>query len=94
MIGLGTLSLGQYDTVRITVTNATMLVNNTSEKVQLSSSVFTVPVSFLVPFGREATIVLKVASVLDTGCKTCGVTQEVATLKLSFTAVSAPSPSQ
>jgi hypothetical protein len=80
-IALGSLSLGQYDSVRLEVTNATAVVNATSKPVQLTSRVFTVPVSFLVRLGAQTVIMLKVVPELQ-------VTAEIVTLKLSFTAVS------
>jgi hypothetical protein len=84
-VGLGTLSLGQYETVRVKVTNATVIINGTSQKVQLESSEFTIPFSFLTKFGVDTVIILKVTPEVQ---ETSGVVN----LKLSFTAAPA-SPS-
>ena len=85
-VALGTLSLGQYDTVRVRVTNATVIVNGTSQKVQLESRVFTIPVSFLTQFGKSTVIVLNVSPEVQE-------TADGVNLKLSFTAaVTNPSP--
>lgn len=79
-IALGSLPLGEYDIVRVTVTNATVMVNGTSRTVQLESRVFTIPVSFLVRFGVQTPIMLKIAPELQGA-------PDAATLRLSFTAV-------
>ena len=79
VIALGTLPLGQYETVRVIVTNATAVVNGTSQKVQLESSVFTIPVPFLIQFGTDTRIILKVAPEVQS-------TPDGVTLKLTFTA--------
>jgi len=79
-VGLGSASLGQYDMIRVRVTNATAILNNTSKRVQLPSSVFTVPFSFLVRLGVQTVIMLKVAPELEE-------TPEAMSLRLSFTAV-------
>jgi len=85
-VALGNLPLGQYDTVRVRVTNATVIINGTSQKVQLDSRLFTVPVSFLAQFGASTVITLKVSPEIQK-------TTDGVTLKLSFTGVSAnPSP--
>jgi hypothetical protein len=84
-VALGTLSLGQYETVRVRVTNATVIINGTSRKVQLESSVFTIPFSFLTGFGADTVIILKVSPEVQE-------TSGGVTLKLSFTAAPA-SPS-
>jgi len=60
-IASGTLPLGEYETVRVKVTNATVIINGTSQRVQLESSVFTIPFSFLTRFGTDSVIMLKVA---------------------------------
>jgi hypothetical protein len=79
-VALGTLPLGEYETVRVKVTNATVIINGTSKKVQLESSMFTIPFFFLTRFGTNTVIVLKVApEVQET---TGGVT-----LRLAFSAV-------
>lgn len=78
MIALGSLPLGQYETIRVKVTNATAVVNGTSQRVQLESSVFTIPAPFLIQFGTDTLIVLKVA--LEVQPTTDGVN-----LKLTFT---------
>lgn len=83
---LGTLTLGQYETIRVKVTNATAIVNGTSQKVQLESSVFPIPVSFLVGLGRDAVIGLKVTPELQQ-------TTDGVELKLSFAAAAASPPS-
>ncbi len=79
VIALGTLPLGQYETVRVVVTNATAVVNGTSQKVQLESSVFSIPVSFLIRFGTDARITLKVATEVQSA-------SDGVTLRLTFTA--------
>jgi hypothetical protein len=79
-IALGSLSLGQYDSVRLEITNATAVVNATLKSVQLTSRVFTVPVSFFVRLGAQTAVMLKVAPELL-------VTADVMNLKLSFTSV-------
>jgi len=85
-VSLGTLSLGQYEAVRVRVTNATVIINGTSQKVQLESRVFTIPVSFLTQFGTSTVIMLKVSPEVQ-------VTADGVNLKLSFTGVPAnPSP--
>ena len=85
-VALGNLPLGQYDTVRVRVTNATVIINGTSQKVQLDSRLFTIPVSFLAQFGASTVITLKVSPEIQK-------TTDGVTLKLSFTGVSAnPSP--
>jgi hypothetical protein len=85
-IALGSLPLGQYETVRVTVTNATVILNGTSQKVQLESRVFTIPVSFLTRLGTNTVIMLNVSPEIQE--TTGGVS-----LRLSFTAVPAsPSP--
>lgn len=83
---LASISLGQYDMIRVTITNATAFVNNTSKTVQLPSSVFTIPVSLLVRLGVQTVIVLKVTSELQ-------MKPEATTLVLSFTAVGEKSAS-
>ena len=86
MVALGNLPLGQYDTVRVRVTNATVIINGTSQRVQLDSRLFTTPVSFLAQFGASTVITLKVSPEIEK-------TTDGVTLKLSFTGVSAnPSP--
>jgi len=85
-VALGTLSLGQYEAVRVRVTNATVIINGTSQKVQLESQVFTIPVSFLTQFGKSTIIVLNVSPEVQE-------TADGVNLKLSFTgAVTNPSP--
>lgn len=84
-VALGTLPLGQYETIRVKVTNATAIVNGTSQKVQLESSVYTIPVSFLVRLGVDAAIGLRVTSEVQQ-------TADGVKLKLLFTAIPA-SPS-
>lgn len=79
VIALGTLPLGQYETLRVTVTNATAIVNGTSQRVQLESSVFTIPFPFLVGLGTDTHIMLKVAPEVQP-------TPDGVTLKLTFTA--------
>ena len=81
-VALGSLPLGQYDQVRVRVTNATVIINGTSQKVQLESRVFSIPVSFLTQFGTSTVIVLKVTPEIE---KTTGGV----TLTLSFTGASA-----
>jgi len=78
-IALGNLPLGQYETLRVKITNATMIVNGVQQRVQLDSSVFPIPVSFLTRLGTDAVITLRVAPEAQTS--TDGVN-----LKLSFTA--------
>ena len=78
-IALGTLPLGQYETIRLKVTNATAIVNGTSQKVQLESSVFTISTAFLIRFGTDTLITLNVAPEVQQ--TTGGVN-----LKLTFTA--------
>jgi hypothetical protein len=85
-VASGTLPLGEYETVRVKVTNATVMINGTSRRVQLESSVFTIPVSFLTRFGTDAIIVLKVSTEV----------QEISggvRLKLAFSAVPTTSSS-
>jgi hypothetical protein len=81
-VALGTLPLGQYETVRVIVTNATAIINGTSQRVQLESRIFTIPVSFLTQFGTSAAIMLKVSPEIQE-------TTDGVTLKLSFTSVPA-----
>ena len=83
-IALGSLPLGQYDTVRVRVTNATVIINGTSQRVQLESRVFSIPISFLTQFGTSTAITLKVSPVIEKS--TNGVT-----LRLSFTGAPANS---
>ena len=78
---LGSLSLGQYDMIRIRVTNATAFVNNTSKSVQLQLGVFTVPSSFTVRLGQQTAVVLNVTPDLE-------ITPEKLTLDLSFASTS------
>ena len=78
--GLGLISLGQYDVIRVRIANATAFVNNTSKRVELPSSVFSVPVSFTVGLGMQAVVMLEVVSHLE-------AKQEPLTLDLAFTAV-------
>lgn len=78
-IALNSLSLGQYDTIRLKLTNGTATFNNTSRKVQLTSTVFTIPVSFFVGFASQARVVLNVSSDLR-------MAPETASLGLSFAA--------
>lgn len=85
-VALGFLSLGQYDTIRVRITNATAILNNTSKSVQLASTVFTVTVSFLVRFGVQTAIMLKVVPELQE-------TPNVMNLRLSFTAAGVTSAS-
>jgi len=61
MIALGSLPVGQYETIRVRVTNATAVVNGTSRSVQLESTVFTISAPFLIRFGTDTLIILKVA---------------------------------
>jgi uncharacterized protein (UPF0261 family) len=82
IVALGTLPLGQYETVRVMVTNATAIINGTSQKVQLESRVFTIPVSFLTQFGTSTVIMLKVSPEVQE-------TADGVNLKLSFTGVPA-----
>ena len=79
-VALGSLPLGQYDSIRIRISNATAVVNGASKKVQLSSNVFTASVSFMVQLGAQAHVLLKVTSGLD---ESTGST----TLNLSFNAI-------
>jgi len=79
-VALGSLPLGQYDTIRIRVSNATVVANGASKKAQLSSNVFTASVSFMIQLGGQAHVLLKVTSGLDESTGT-------ATLNLSFTAI-------
>jgi len=81
-VALGTLPLGQYETVRVRVTNATAIINGTSQRVQLESRVFTIPVSFLTQFGASTVIMLKVSPEVQE-------TADGVNLKLSFTGVPA-----
>ena len=85
-VALGPLSLGQYDTISFEVTDATAVLNNTSKPVQLVSRVFMIPVAFLVRFGAQTAIMLKVVPELQE-------TADIMSLKLSFTAVTADSVS-
>ncbi len=84
-IALGSLSLGQYDTIRLRVTNATAIVNNTSKEVRLVSTVFTVPASFFIGFGAQATVTLNVASNVQDS-------SGVMNLELTFTSAVNPTP--
>jgi len=79
-IGLGSVSVGQYDMVRVRITNATAVANSTSKRVQLPSTVFTIPVSFLVQLGPQTVVRLKIVPDVQE-------TPEVITLRLSFTAI-------
>jgi hypothetical protein len=81
-VALGTLPLGQYETVRVMVTNATVIINGTSQKVQLESRVFTIPVSFLTQFGTSTVVMLTVSPEVQE-------TADGVNLKLSFTGVPA-----
>lgn len=81
-VALGSLPIGQYETVRVTVTNATVIINGTSKKVQLESRVFTIPVSFLTRLGTNTAIMLKVSPDLEP-------TTDGVNLRLSFTAAPA-----
>jgi hypothetical protein len=83
-VAMGTLPLGEYETVRVKVTNATVIINGTSRKVHLESSVFTIPFSFLTRFGTETVIMLKVAPEVQE-------TSEGVDLRLAFSAVPAGS---
>lgn len=85
-VALGTLPLGEYETVRVKVTNATVMINGTSQKVELESSVFTIPVSFLTRYGTDTVIMLKVAPEVQE-------TPSGVNLKLAFSAVPASSSS-
>jgi len=76
---LGSLPLGEYDTIRVRVTNATVIVNNTSKQARLASNEFTIPASFLIQFGVETSVTLKVTPVLED-------TPDGPSLELSFTA--------
>jgi len=78
--GLGQVPLGQYDMIRLRITNATAVVNDTSKRVQLPSNVFTVQVSFLARLGVQTVITMKVVPELQE-------TPELITLSLSFTIV-------
>jgi hypothetical protein len=84
-VALGNLPLGQYDTVRVRVTNATAIINGTSQNVQLESRVFSISVSFLTQFGTSTLITLKVSPEIEK-------TTDRVTLKLSFTGIP-PNPS-
>jgi len=79
-IALGSVSLGQYDMIRVRIANATAIVNNTSKRVQLPFTLFTIPVSFLVQLGAQTAVALKIIPELQE-------TPEVFSLKLSFTAI-------
>ncbi len=79
-VALGSLPLGQYDSIRIRISNATIVVNGTSKKAQLNSNVFIASVSFMVQLGSQAHVVLSVTSGLDESTST-------ATLNLSFTTI-------
>jgi hypothetical protein len=81
-VGLGSLSLGEYDIMSVEVTNATAVANGTSRPVQLTSRLFTVPVTFLVGFGSQTSIMLKAAPELQESANAIS-------LRLSFTAVAA-----
>jgi len=76
---LGSLPVGEYDTIRVRVTNATVVVNNTAKQARLASNVFTIPISFSIQFGVETSVTLKVTPVLED-------TPEGPSLELSFTA--------
>jgi hypothetical protein len=84
-VALGNLPLGQYDTVRVRVTNATVIINGTSQKVQLESQVFSISLSFLTQFGTSTLVTLRVSPEIEK-------TTDGVNLKLSFTGVS-PNPS-
>ena len=79
-VALGSLPLGQYDSIRIRISNATVVVNGTSKKAQLNSNVFTAPASFMIQLGAQAHVLFKVTSSLDESTGT-------ATLDLSFIAI-------
>jgi len=80
VVALGSLPLGQYEAIRVKVTNATMITNGASRNLQLESSVISVSVPFLVQFGTNAVVMLKVAPEIQENANG-------ASLKLSFTAV-------
>ena len=65
LIGLGVVSLGEYDMIRVRISNATTVADGMSKGVQLSSGVFTVSVPFLVRLGMQADVLLRVESTLD-----------------------------
>jgi len=65
LIGLGIVSLGEYDMIRVRISNATAVVDGASKGVQLSSGVFTVSVPFLVRLGMQADVLLRVESNVD-----------------------------
>ncbi len=64
-IGLGSLSLGEYDTIKLKITNATMVVNNTFKNLQLGYEDFTVSVSFFIQLGSKVSVLLSVISDIE-----------------------------
>jgi len=84
-VALGSLSLGQYDTIRLRVTSATAIVNGTSREIQLMSTVFTIPASFFIGFGAQTTVMLRVAADMQDS-------SGVLNLELAFTSAANPTP--
>jgi hypothetical protein len=61
VVALGGIPLGQYEAIRVKVTNATIITNGASRNLQLESSLISVSVPFLVQFGTDVVVTLKVA---------------------------------
>jgi len=58
VLGRADVSLGDYDTIRIEISNVTWTFNNTTSKLQVETSLLPAPVDFTVRAGKETVIVL------------------------------------
>jgi hypothetical protein len=85
VIALGSLPLGQYESVNVKVTNATMIANGNSQVLQLESTQITVPTPFLIQLGKDAIITLRVTPEIRE-------TTSGASLRLPFEVVPANTP--
>jgi hypothetical protein len=78
LLGRGQIALGDYDTIRMEITNVTWVFNGTTTKLELESSRVQSNIDFTVQAGRESLITL----VLSGGQENLGGTKFfVATLK-------------
>ena len=80
VVALGSIPLGQYEAIRVKVTNATIITNGASRNLQLESSLISVSVPFIVQFGTDVVVTLKVAPEIQESASG-------ASLKLPITAV-------
>lgn len=58
LLAQGRISVGNYDRLRLTISNATGVLNGTSRNIELPSTQFTVPITFTMSAGSETIVVI------------------------------------